>query len=261
MTELARIPFHGNHILAVDVDGTPMVALKPMCESLGLATHGQLERLKRQPWASTRVIRVQLPGDTQSREVTFLDRRTFTMWLATIETSRLKNEATKNLLTAYQREAADALDAYFNEGAAINPRVTEHQLNAVIRQSQMRMELIQAAKGLIHPDHLEAQARVVLARGLGERPSLDAGREPLYTQDFLKEKNLSAKEMRRTAGTFGKRVKAAYVLKYGTDPQKYHLNLPNGQVRQVNAYTEADRPLMETVWESHYATPTLEVAE
>lgn len=33
---------------------------------------------------------------------------------------------------------------------------------ALIRQSQMQMELCQAAKGLIHPDHLEAKARIVL---------------------------------------------------------------------------------------------------
>mgnify|MGYP001687745680 CR=1 FL=1 len=31
----------------------------------------------------------QMPGDNQSREMTFIDRRTFTMWLATIDTGRL----------------------------------------------------------------------------------------------------------------------------------------------------------------------------
>lgn len=260
MNELVRIPFHGNHILAVDVDGTPMVAMKPVCEQLGIQWEAQLKRLKRQPWTCMSVMDTQLPGDTQSRAVTFVDRRTFTMWLATIETSRLKNEATKNLLTAYQREAADALDAYFNEGAAINPRATEHQVNALIRQSQMRMELLQAAKGLIHKDHLEAKARVVMAQGLGEAPQLDPARTPLYTQDFLREKNLSAKKLRSISGTFGKRVKAAYILEHGEDPKKYHLNLANGQTRAVNAYTEADRPLMETVFKKHYAAPEKEIA-
>ena len=32
---------------------------------------------------------VRVPGDDQSREMTFIDRRTFTMWLATIDTGRL----------------------------------------------------------------------------------------------------------------------------------------------------------------------------
>lgn len=129
-----------------------------------------------------------------------------------------------------------------------------HQVNALMRQSQMQMELCQAAKGLIHPDHLEAKARIVLARGLGEAPELDPSTRPLYTADFLKSKNLSTKRMKSVAPMFGKRMKAAYVLANGKDPEKYDLSLSNGQVRQVNGYTEADRPLMEQVWDKYYAT-------
>ncbi|MHC9557238.1 Rha family transcriptional regulator [Corynebacterium diphtheriae] len=129
-----------------------------------------------------------------------------------------------------------------------------HQINALMRQSQMQMELCQAAKGLIHPDHLEAKARIVLARGLGEAPELDPSTRPLYTADFLKSKNLSTKRMKSVAPMFGKRMKAAYVLANGKDPEKYDLSLSNGQVRQVNGYTEADRPLMEQVWDKYYAT-------
>lgn len=129
----------------------------------------------------------------------------------------------------------------------------EHHLNALMRQAQMQMELCQAAKGLIHPDHLEAKARIVLARGLGEAPELDPETRPLYTADFLKSKNLSAKKMRSIAPMFGKRMKALYTLETGREPQKYDLTLSNGQVRQVNGYTEADLPLMEQVWHQYYA--------
>lgn len=129
----------------------------------------------------------------------------------------------------------------------------EHHLNALMRQSQMQMELCQAAKGLIHPDHLEAKARIVLARGLGEAPELDPKTRPLYTADFLKSKNLSTKKMKSVAPMFGKRMKALYMLETGREPQKYDLTLSNGQVRQVNGYTEADRPLMERVWAQYCA--------
>ena len=155
---------------------------------------------------------------------------------------------------AYQLEAANALDSYFHQGGAINPRAEEHQLNALMRQSQMQMELCQAAKGLIHPDHLEAKARIVLARGLGEAPELDPKTRPLYTADFLKSKNLSNKKMKSVAPMFGKRMKALYTLEKGREPEKYDLTLPNGQVRQVNGYTEADRPLMQRVWDQYYTT-------
>ena len=43
----------------------------------------------------------------------------------------------------------------------------------------MQMELAQASKGLIDPYHLEAKARVILARGMGKHAELDPRRRPL----------------------------------------------------------------------------------
>lgn len=147
----------------------------------------------------------------------------------------------------------EVLPTIRRQGGYINPNANEHQLNAIVRRAQMNMELLQAARGLIDPKHLEAKARVELARGLGELPQLDPGTRPLYTQDFLKTKNLSKARMKSIAGTFGKRVKAAYTLECGREPGKYPLNLANGQTRDVCAYTEADRELMERIWETYYA--------
>lgn len=249
MTELQSIPFHGTHII---VTREQQIAVRPVCEAIGLDPDSQQRRVKRQPWATTAMMTV-VAADGKIRDMLTVDRRTFTMWLATIETSRIKNEQARDLLIAFQREAADALDAYFNAGAAINPRADEHQINAAIRHAQMQMELCQAAKGLIHPDHLEARARIVLAKGLGEAPQLPTDEHRiLYTQDYLREKNLSHSRMRSVAGVFGKRVKRAYLEAHGCPPQRYDLTLPNGQVRQVNAYTEADRPLMDAVWTNHF---------
>ena len=251
MNEISTIPFHGTNIIATEINGVPHVAVKPICEAIGIDYSGQLQKLKRQPWAG--VVKIHTPSGGGVQETNAIDRRTFTMWLATIDSNRLKNERAKELLIAYQREAADALDQYFNEGAVINPRVAEHKLNATIRHAQMRMELIQAAKGIISADHLAAHAEAILAQGLGTKPEIEPARAPLYTQDFLREKNLSAKKMRSIAGTFGKRAKAAYMLENGTEPPKYPLSLPNGQVRNVNAYTEQDRPLLQGIWDNYYA--------
>lgn len=253
MTSL--IPFHDTEIIAQQIDGIPYVALKPVCESLGIDADSQAKRLKRQPWAVT-VITTATGADGKHYDMTMIDRRTFTMWLATIQTSRIKDNSTRDLLTAYQCEAADVLDQYFNEGAAINPNAEEHKLMATIHHCQAQMELAQASKGLIHPDHLEAKARIILAVGMGERPEIDAAHRPLYTQDYLRSKNLSAKRMKSVAGTFGKRTKKAYIQKFGREPMKYDLNLPNGQIRQVCAYIEADRWLLDEVWNTYYAPTT-----
>ena len=251
--KLVTIPVPGtsNPIMAVQHDGTEWAAVRPICDALGIDSKSQRAKLHGKNWA-TGVIITSVGADGKSREMFMVDRRTLTMWLATIDTNRV-SEAARPTLEAYQLEAANALDAYFHKGGAINPRAEEHQLNALMRESQMRMELCQAAKGLIHPDHLEAKARIVLARGLGEVPELDPETRPLYTADFLKSKNLSNKKMKSVAPMFGKRMKALYTLEKGREPQKYDLTLSNGQVRQVNGYTEADRELMQQVWDEYYA--------
>ncbi len=251
MSNQIQVPFYETQITAVQTDGGVRIALKPVCEALGLDYSGQRQRLSNQTWATAGVT-PSVGADGKNRNVTTVDRRTFTMWLATISTTRLKSDAARELLGRFQREAADVLDRYFHEGGAINPRADEHQINALIRQSQMQMELCQAAKGLIRPEHLEARARVVLARGLGERAELDPVDRPLYAQDYLRAKNLPTAKLKSIAGMFGKRLKKAYTSAHSTTPEKYPLNLSNGQVREVNAYTEADRPLMDQIWNTYY---------
>lgn len=251
--QLATIPVPGTStpIMAVQHDGTEWAAARHICDSLGISWGTQSRKLKDKAWAT--VFNLNTVGsDGKKRDMAMVDRRTLTMWLATINPAMV-SELARPTLEAFQLEAANALDAYFHQGGVVNPRADEHQLNALMRQSQMQMELCQAAKGLIHPDHLEAKARIVLARGLGEAPELDPETRPLYTADFLKSKNLSAKQMKSIAPMFGKRMKALYTLERGIEPKKYPMNLPNGQVREVNAYTEADRGLMDQVWDRYYA--------
>lgn len=244
--------------LPIYTDGTSLCAMKPIVEHFGLDWAGQFTKLKGKSWACVGKFSTQLPGDTQRREVVGVDRKTLTMWLATLDENRVRDDKRAELI-AYQSEAADALDKFFHEGAAINPRATEHQLNATIFAARAQMELCQAAQGLIHPDHLEAKARIILARGMGEHAELNTATRPLYTQDFLKGKNLTRTRMKSVQGMFGKRVKAAYIELHGTEPRMYPLDLSNGQVREVKAYTEADRPLMEQVWREHYGDPQMEL--
>lgn len=260
MKDLVNIPFHGGSIVAtVGEDGKPLVALKPVCEAIGLNYSGQLQRLKRQPWAEQGMVVIHTPSAGGVQETNVLDRQTFTMWLATIETSRLKNEDAKQLLVAYQKEAAAALDQYFHEGGVINPRATDHQVKALFYDHMHRIELLQAAKGLVHPDYLEAKARIVISESDGTLPELDPLRKPLAAQDFLKEKGAQGKRLRSIGPNFGKRLKKLYIEKYGVEPMQTTKDI-RGHFTTVYAYTEADRPLMEQVWQAHYsAAPTLEV--
>lgn len=245
MKELAQIPFHDTTIYTT-ADGA-YVALRPVCDSLELDYASQFKRVQHQPWATV-VMMTTVAADGKRREMTFIDRRTFTMWLATIDTGRLKNERTRELVRAYQCEAADALDKYFNEGAAVNPRAVGAPYSV---ETQARV--LDILKNVISKDYLEAKARIVAARAMGDTPEIEAGARPLYIQDYLREKGATADEVARFASAFGRYVKEAYKAERGVEPGKRFDETPSGQVRETYAYTETDRPIFERAWSESYA--------
>jgi hypothetical protein len=49
MTRLMAVDFRGAEILGVELEGIVFVVFKPVVEAIGLAWHGQLERIKRDP--------------------------------------------------------------------------------------------------------------------------------------------------------------------------------------------------------------------
>lgn len=68
------IPFYNQELVAVDKDGQKYVALKPICENIGIDWSGQRQRIMEDSVLKTCmvVIPIQLPNDTQRREVSFL---------------------------------------------------------------------------------------------------------------------------------------------------------------------------------------------
>ena len=124
---------------------------------------------------------------------------------------------------------------------------------ALVRARQL-VEIHMLAQGAVSPDHLEAKIRIILAQARGEHPEIEARARPLYLQDYMREKGVSSKNIRSYASAFGKYVKEVYRDEHdGKDPGVYFQETPSGQVREVCAYTEADRPLLDRIWNERYA--------
>lgn len=153
MSEIQPVPFHGDTIDAIQTEtGSWVVSLRRMCENLGVAYSSQLQKLKEKPWAVVSIIDTT-GADGKTYEMTVIDRRTLTMWLAGINPNKVRPEL-REKIEAYQCEAADALDEYFNEGAAIRlqPGDTEDDIIAKgmlaagrkIEQLQTRLTQVEA---------------------------------------------------------------------------------------------------------------------
>lgn len=256
MTNLVHIPFRDTSVLAVDVDGKPHVVLKPFIEALGLDFEPQRKKLAGRSWATTSLTEV-VAADGRRRSMVTADVRTALMLLATIDERRV-SEPARPLLVAYQSEVADVIEAYWTKGGAINPRATEDQLADVISIARGQMEVLNAAKGLLPTDWLEAKAKIVASRALGETPQIAPDDMPIYVESFLTEQGMSKVQAKAMRGPFGTRAANAYFELHGHRPQKAPAEV-NGRPRMVNTYYGRDLPLFRKVWAEHYADAFLDL--
>lgn len=245
MSEIVHVPFHGDDVPLVDVKGQPRVVLKPALESIGVDYWTQVEKLRSRSWATTSQSPV-VAEDGKTRDMVICDVRTFLMLLATIDERRVGKDVAPKLI-AYQAEVADAIEAYWTNGGAINPRATRDQLDAIAKTADLQMSVLSRMSGIVDARWLEAKAREVAARALGEEPEQDPAARVLTVGDYLGDQGMTATAARKLAPTFGKKLKAAYVRRHGEIPRTAP-RFVDGAQRDVAVYTETDRDLFDAVW-------------
>lgn len=155
---VVSVPFHGEVILTVEVNGRPHVVLKPTLEAIGVDYWSQVVKLRSRSWAVTR----QLPvtgADGKTYQMVTCDVQTFLMLLANIDENRVGADVKPKLVT-YQREVAQAIEDYWTKGAAVNPR-------AVKPMSLAEIALVNAQALVEHEqrlDRIDGEVAVLGAR-------------------------------------------------------------------------------------------------
>lgn len=243
--DVVRIPFHDDEILTVEVDGRPHIVLKHAVESLGLDYATQYTKLRSRSWATVGQ-RPMVAADGRTRDMVTVDVRTFLMLLATVDERRVGRDVAPKLVM-YQAEVADVIEAYWTQGGALNPRATDAQIAAIIDRAKAQAEVLRVLDGIVDRTWLEAKAREVAGRALGEEPDQDPTQRLLTVGEYLEEQGLPADAARKIAPRFGKQLKAAYAREHGKPPGTSR-RFVDGAQRDVAVYTEADRGLFDLVW-------------
>lgn len=107
------IQFHGQSLSATLVDSIPHVALKPICENIGLDWSAQLQKIKRHPVLNSVMVMITTTGnDGKLYEMLMLPIKYLNGWLFGIDASRIKPELKPRVLE-YQRECFDVLANHF----------------------------------------------------------------------------------------------------------------------------------------------------
>lgn len=249
--EVVKVDLSAGSVQTVMVEGQPHIVLKPAIDELGLDFATQLKKLKTRSWATVGQSPM-VADDGKTRDMAVVPVRTFLMLLATVNENRVA-EQHRQTLVAFQNETADAIEAYWTHGGAINPSATEDQLDALISRAKRQAEVLSLIAGIVDSAWLETKARLVAARALGEEPDLDPLDAPLYVPDFLKSKGLARKQVESVQSWFGRRAASLYEAENGEKPGKRQSDLPNGSVRETFAWTARHLPVFEETWTRYYA--------
>lgn len=113
--QLATVDFHGTPLTVITTpEGERLVAMKPICEAIGLQWEAQYKRIQRDDVLSTSIfiMKMQMLGDDQHREITCLPLDYLNGWLFGIDTNRCRAEIRPRLIE-YKRECYQALAAYW----------------------------------------------------------------------------------------------------------------------------------------------------
>jgi len=112
-TSIISVPFHNQNLLATIVDGIPHVAMKPICENIGISWNSQFERIKRHAVLSEGIRVIRTPSKGGIQEMITLPIDLLNGWLFGVDSNRIKKPEVKTKVIEYQKECFKVLANHF----------------------------------------------------------------------------------------------------------------------------------------------------
>lgn len=125
--EISEIIFYGDELITLKHEGEPHIAMKPVCESLGIDWEGQRQRIKRDEILCKGAFIMKVPSKGGHQDTLFLPSHLFQGWLFGVSSSRVSAPVRAKLIK-YKEECFKALSDYWTLGAA--SRVSQAQKEA-----------------------------------------------------------------------------------------------------------------------------------
>jgi len=245
---LTQFDFHGD-ALAVTItnSGEVFVSIRRVCDALGVDFSGQLQRLKSAVWAVVEFI--STTGEDGKRyTMAMIELEALPMWLANIKKVR---PGLQSKLELYQCEAKKALaDRFLRPPVQTStPQLSAPEETAIRRYYAAKVISDAVMAGSISKAYGENYAIHTAAIISGDAPQIETRLQDVSS--YLEERGFTTRQVKSECIRFGQRVKALYVAKTGRAPDKQP-RMVNGADRDVNSYTEHDRPLFDQAFADLY---------
>ncbi|WP_338544320.1 phage antirepressor N-terminal domain-containing protein [Pasteurella multocida] len=145
-TQIQTINFHNQLLSTFEHNSIYYVAMKPICENIGLNWDGQRQRIQRDEVLSQGTVIITAPTNSGDQQMLCLPIDYLNGWLFGIDVKRVKPEI-RDLLITYKKECYKALSDYWMKGKAERKTTTDERTG--LRQAVSKLV---SQKGLIYSD-------------------------------------------------------------------------------------------------------------
>lgn len=112
--KIVTVDFRNDTLFAVERDDGVFVAVKPICDSLGLVWRAQWKRLTEDPILSEGITVTVMPSVGGPQETTLLRLDLVNGWLFGIDERRVQSEEVRQKVLTYKRECYSVLFDHFH---------------------------------------------------------------------------------------------------------------------------------------------------
>ena len=148
MNSTYLVPFCHSELTLIDCNGEPYVAMKPIVDGMGLDWASQFRKLNNKFKACIVKMTIQLPNDTQAREVVLMALKKLPAWLYSIEPNKVKAEL-RAIIVRYQEECDEVLWQYWTTGVAVRKKV-QAELDEWRKKNNISFEQASTASKQMH---------------------------------------------------------------------------------------------------------------
>lgn len=140
MTNQVTVAKVNNVSIIVIDNGEKRVAIKPICEALGVSLQGQLEKIKTDPILSSTIKMIFTVGaDSKEREMQTIPLKLVFGWLFQIDSRKVKEES-KEIVLKYQMECYDVLYNHFFGGMIKQIEVNEKEIELLAEINELNSQ-------------------------------------------------------------------------------------------------------------------------
>lgn len=119
--QVASVKFNNHSLVVVTKNEQRLVAMRPVCDGIGLDWKAQYNRIKRDEILNEAMVIMTIPSKGGEQSTACLPLEYLNGWLFGIDVSRCREEI-RPALIQYKRECYQVLANYWQQGEAVNHR-------------------------------------------------------------------------------------------------------------------------------------------